>query len=122
MTRKSWDYETAVIGAGPGGLVSAIYLRRFKRTVVLINHGKPRAAWIPETHNLIGFPHGISGNSLLLRLNRHVSTLGTDRILGEARIKRLKNGFEIEVGSDSLRAKKVILATGMDDIQPDIPN
>ncbi|MBC7692591.1 MAG: FAD-binding protein [Methylotenera sp.] len=56
-----WDFDCAVIGGGPGGLVSALSLKRFRRKVILLNSGKPRAAWIPKAHNLMGFPGGISG-------------------------------------------------------------
>lgn len=121
----AWDHDCAIIGGGPGGLVSALYLRRFRRSVVIVNAGKPRAAWIPRTHNLLGFPLGISGESLLKRLNRQVNCLGAERVRAQAVVRRAKRGagFEIDCpGHGTLRARAVILATGVEDVQPDLHN
>lgn len=122
MSSGIWDYDCAVIGGGPGGLVSTLYLKRFLRSVVVINSGKPRASWIPKTHNLMGFPHGISGHGILRRLGRHLDELGAERVIGEAKVHRYKQGFKIDVCGNTLTAKKVILATGIEDIQPEIQN
>jgi len=59
------DAECLIIGGGPAGLTAALYLGRFRRRVVLVDSGSSRASWIPKTHNLIGFPQGISGPELL---------------------------------------------------------
>jgi thioredoxin reductase (NADPH) len=122
MASGKWDCDCAVIGGGPGGLVSALYLRRFRREAILINHGRPRASWIPETHNLIGFYKGISGHALLLRLARQVRDLEAEKINGRASVKKIKSGFQINVGGRTLNARKVILATGITDNQPNLPN
>lgn len=106
-------------------MVSALYLRRFQRKVVLIHSGKPRAAWIPRTHNLIGYEHGISGAELLQRLRRQVTRLGLEWVKGEATVNRSADGkiFEIDVDSKkTFRAKTVILAAGVKDYQPQIEN
>src|SRR4051794_39136980 len=104
-------------------MVSAIYLKRFLRDVLIVNNGKPRAAWIPKTHNLMGFPEGISGKSILLRLNRAIADLGVPKVAGEAKIKRYRgSGFLVTIGKEEYRAKTVILATGIEDNQPDVEN
>lgn len=51
---KIWD--CLIVGGGPAGLTAATYLRRFHRSVALIDSGQSRAKWIPKTHNC-----GISG-------------------------------------------------------------
>lgn len=122
MPAKTWDYECAVIGGGPGGLVSALYLRRFRRSVVLIQEGKPRAAWIPETHNLMGFPQGISGKQILERLNTQVNQLEIRRIEGKGVLEQTKRGFQVHVNQESMNVRTAILATGIEDLQPSIPN
>ncbi len=117
-----WDSESAVIGGGPGGLVSALYLKRFRRSIVLVHSGVPRAFWIPKTHNLIGFDKGISGKSLLRRLHRQIDQLKIERIEATARVERFREGFKVLTDQGTFTAKKIILATGIRDVQPDIPN
>jgi thioredoxin reductase (NADPH) len=119
---KAWDYETAVIGGGPGGLISILYLKRFRRSAILVQSGKPRAEWIPKTHNVLGFPRGISGKNLLERLRKQVSSVGARIIKSEAKISRIKGGFRVFTKKGKFTARTVILATGIQDIDPPIRN
>jgi thioredoxin reductase (NADPH) len=124
----NWDYDCAIVGGGPGGLISALYLRRFRRRVVLINAGRPRAAWIPRTHNLIGYERGISGPLLLRRLRRQVSAMGgMDWYRAQASARRVRGGFEVDTVGESggrsvIRARKLVIATGLRDRQPELGN
>ena len=68
MDEASPVCDCAVIGAGPAGLTSALYLARFHRRVIVFDGGNSRARWIPESNNCPGFPGGISGTTLLQRL------------------------------------------------------
>ena len=65
-------YDVVVIGGGPAGLTAATYLRRFLRSVVVLDAGDSRARYIPESHNCPGFPQGVAGTELLqrMRLNK----------------------------------------------------
>lgn len=60
--------DCLVIGGGPAGLVAATYLARFLRRVLVVDAGTPRCARIPRSHNLAGFPAGLTGTELLARL------------------------------------------------------
>lgn len=123
MAKGKWDYDVAIVGGGPGGLVSALYLRRFLRSVALLNSGEPRASWIPRTYNLLGFRGGISGAGLLGRLEDQVDELGAIRIAGRFQIRqRDSKGFVLESESRTITARKVIVATGVQDVQPPIDN
>lgn len=120
---STWDFDCVVVGGGPAGLVSALYLRRFCRRVLVLNAGRPRAQRIRRTNNLLGYDKGISGPELLSRLKRQLRRLGVERQKGEARVNILSSGgFEIEGGLSSIRTAKVILATGIRDILPTLPN
>src|SRR5215213_9834998 len=92
------DFECVIIGGGPGGLVSALYLKRFQRSVALVQAGKSRAAWIPRTHNLIGYDRGISGSLLLARLRRQLSKLGLDEFQTEGKVYPINGHFKIDLG------------------------
>jgi thioredoxin reductase (NADPH) len=116
------SFDCAVIGGGPAGLTAALYLQRFRRKVVLIQNGTPRAAWIPKTKNLTGYQRGISGKSLLRRMHLQIAEIGVPIKNGKATVKRGRDGFLVEIGGRALNARKVILATGIEDKQPEIPN
>jgi len=115
-------YDCIIIGGGPGGLVAAIYLQRLRRRVLLIDGGEPRAARIPKIRNLIGYEEGISGKELLRRLHRQYAKCGGRLRKGRASVRRRKGLFAVTVNQSELHARKVILATGMRDIEPAFGN
>lgn len=114
-------YDCIVVGAGPGGLVSAIYLKRFRRRVLVVANGRPRARRAPLIRNLVGYDRGISGRALLARLRRQLRS-GVDILEGEAFIHRTPGGFRVDVGSRAFKAPCVILATGVKDREPPLTN
>ena len=111
--------ECLVIGAGPAGLVAAVYLARYCRRTLVIDGGQSRAALIPVTHNLPGFPDGIAGLDLLERLRCQAERAGAQIV--QASIERLDHhpeGFVAHSADDCIAAPKVILATGLVDRDP----
>jgi thioredoxin reductase (NADPH) len=114
--------DALIIGAGPAGLTAAIYLGRFRRTSLVIDGGASRARWIPVSHNLLGFPHGISGPDLLTQLRAHAQQYGAVIRNGTvANITREADGFAVPLANEIIRARCVILATGVQDHLPDLP-
>src|SRR6478609_4836054 len=110
--QKTQPYDCVVVGAGPAGLTAAIYLGRFRRSVLVVDGGASRAAWIPRSHNHPGFPDGIGGKSLLARMRRQAEKFGVEFSSGAVRdLKVLKSGFRLKVEGEMVRAAKVILAT-----------
>jgi thioredoxin reductase (NADPH) len=49
-------------------LTAALFLARFRRSVVVLDDGASRAALIPRSHNLPAFPSGIAREALLRRM------------------------------------------------------
>jgi thioredoxin reductase (NADPH) len=74
--------DCLVIGGGPAGLTTAMYLRRYRRTILLIDSGHSRAALIPKSHNYPGFA-GIAGDDLLMRLREQALAHGARFESGE---------------------------------------
>lgn len=113
-------YDCTVIGAGPAGLTAALYLARFRRSVIVCDGGRSRAQWIPESHNCPGFPGGISGNTLLERLRAQLSAY--DAPVASIRIERMamRDGVFLLTGRDGFQVagRKVLLATGIVDVLP----
>jgi thioredoxin reductase (NADPH) len=120
----SMNSDALIVGGGPAGLVSAIYLARFRRSVVVIDGRSSRASLIPRSHNCPGFPEGISGNALLGRLrdqaSRHGATIVENRV--EAIELAPGGAFVAHCATQAIAARAVVLATGVVDIEPELPN
>ena len=116
--------DCVVVGAGPGGLTAAIYLGRFRRRFQVIHDGDPRAGWIPVSHNHPGFPDGIPGRELLARMRTQAERYGARILIGQVdSMGRDEDGvFTLRTGGEDLRARNVLLATGLKDNQGDLPD
>lgn len=116
--------DSVVVGAGPGGLTAAIYLGRFHRPTLVIDAGDPRAGWIPTSHNHPGFPDGINGGELLGLMQGQARLYGAE--IRSGAVTRLHHDeeagvFTLTATEGEFLARNVILATGVQDVQPDIP-
>jgi len=113
--------DCLVIGGGPAGLTAAIYLARFHLDILVVDGGKGRAATIPCTRNHAGYPDGISGAELIGRMKSQAQKYGAKIIDGTvSRLERDDDSgqFEAEWGSGPVRARSVLLATGVSNRQP----
>ncbi|MDP2296769.1 MAG: NAD(P)/FAD-dependent oxidoreductase [Pseudolabrys sp.] len=116
------DFDCVIIGGGPAGLTAATYLGRFRRKVLIVDAGDSRARQIPESHNYPGFAEGISGPGLLRELDRQARQYGAEILHGTATdLARQGDGFAVAVGGRKITAPRVLLATGLKDISPDMP-
>jgi thioredoxin reductase (NADPH) len=114
--------DCLVVGAGPGGSTAAIYLARFRRKFLVIDSAASRAGWIPRSHNHPGFPEGIRGKTLLARMRRQAEKYGAKFRLGRVEDLRREDGvFVAGTTIGELRARTVILATGVLDNEPNLP-
>jgi thioredoxin reductase (NADPH) len=122
--------DCLVVGGGPAGLTAAIYLARFKRRFAVVDAGEPRAAWIPVSHNIPFFADGIPGPEILARQREHVGQYGTRVLAGtvtELRRAPDGGGFAATVEEKGgaprrIGARRVLLATGAVDVEPDLPD
>lgn len=112
--------DALVIGAGPAGLTAAVYLGRFRRRFLVVDAGESRAAWIPTSHNLPGFPDGCGGEELLGRLRAQAERFGAQIRKGRVEaLERREGVFEAVLeGGERIAARKVLLATGVIDSEP----
>jgi thioredoxin reductase (NADPH) len=109
------------VGGGPAGLTAATYLARYRRAASLMDDGESRAVLIPESHNYPGFK-GIAGTDLLKRLRDQALMYGA--VLERGRVDTLDRapdgGFIATSGVREIRARYVLLATGLIDEKPQI--
>ena len=115
--------DCAIIGGGPAGLTAAIYLARFHRQVTVFDRGGSRASLIPRSHNHAGFPEGIPGNELLVRMRAQAEMYGATVEAGNVTAVTAdgEGDWRVEVAGTVHPARTVLFATGVDNRYPDIP-
>lgn len=113
--------DCLIVGGGPAGLTAAIYLARFHLSILIVDGGKSRAAWIPCTRNHAGFPDGIGGEELLQRMRDQAQKYGA-KIVTEQVTKLERDEasglFTATWGSGTAVARAVLLATGVTNRRP----
>ena len=116
-------WEVAVVGGGVAGLAAAVYLGRSRRRTIVLDHGHSMAKWEEMVENYLGFPEGLSGTALLERSRRHARQFGAVLVDDEvAAIRREGEGpFLLQGRAQSYQARRVLLATGLTHVLPDIP-
>jgi thioredoxin reductase len=119
-------YDVAIVGGGPAGLSAALLLGRCRRRVVVIDHGHPRNYAAKAVHGYLGHD-GITPGDLRSQGVRECRAYGVSFVDAEV----TAGGFEKENprsvfrlvlnNTDHLRARKLLLATGVVDLLPRIP-
>ena len=123
---KPSDCDVLIVGGGPAGLTAAIYLSRFHLRTVVVDAGSSRAEWIPVSHNHAGFPGGIPGKELLVRMRDQAVEFGTVVVPGEVGTIEHDGGRFVATssgpGAAGWRARAVLLATGVVNNRPPMPD
>jgi thioredoxin reductase (NADPH) len=115
--------DCLIVGGGPAGLTAAIYVARFRLSVRVIDAGHSRAAQIPCTRNHAGFPDGVSGRELIGLMQRQALKYGARVEPGEVTaLSKDGDQFVAEATGGPLAARTVLLATGVTNHGPDMPD
>ncbi|AZA99847.1 NAD(P)/FAD-dependent oxidoreductase [Chryseobacterium joostei] len=117
------NFDVIIIGGSYAGLSAAMALGRSLRNVLIIDSGKPCNRQTPHSHNFIthdgNTPKEIS--SLARKDVEKYTTVQFHEGIATQILKN-NNGFEIEtLSNERFYAKKIILASGVKDIMPNIP-
>ncbi|OWW23026.1 hypothetical protein AYR66_23175, partial [Noviherbaspirillum denitrificans] len=115
--------DCVIVGAGAAGLTAATYLARFRRRFVILDGGTSRLLLVPTSHNTPGYVGGVHGADLLSRLRAQVAEYGVSVTPGTVdALDRLPDGgFHASAGEARLLGASVIMATGVVDVAPEIP-
>jgi thioredoxin reductase len=113
------DYDVVVVGGGAAGLSAALVLLRARRTVVLVDAGAPRNAPAAHMHGFLS-RDGMPPRDLLAAGRAEVSSYGGSLI--DDTVAGVEPGFHVRLANASpLRARRILVATGLRDELPDIP-
>ncbi|KNB53080.1 NAD(P)/FAD-dependent oxidoreductase [Streptomyces caatingaensis] len=115
-------YDAVVVGGGAAGLNTALLLGRSRRRVAVIDGGKPRNAPAAQMMGYLS-RDGMSPAALLEVGRKEVAGYGVDLLDAQAENVE-KDGEEFTVqlaGGVALRARHVVVATGLRDELPEIP-
>ncbi|MEO7262077.1 MAG: NAD(P)/FAD-dependent oxidoreductase [Jatrophihabitantaceae bacterium] len=112
-------YDVVVVGGGAAGLSAALVLGRARRRVAVVDAGAPRNA--PAAH-MQGFlsRDGLPPADLLAAGRAEVTGYGVELVEDQA--VGIDAGFYVRLaGGRVLKARRILVATGVHDDLPDIP-
>lgn len=116
------EYEALIIGAGPAGLMAAQTLGRQRRRVLLVDDGRPRNAPAAAMHMYLS-RDGIAPAELR-RYGREELTAYPSVSQVAAHVETVEGsagGFTAQLDGGPVGAAVLLLATGVEDLVPDLP-
>jgi thioredoxin reductase/SAM-dependent methyltransferase len=120
-SREQWD--VVVIGGGPAGLAAALMLGRARRRVLVVDSDQPRNRFATHMHGVLGYEG--AEPALLARQGRaEASGYGVEFTSGTAiGVEEIPGGLSVVLReARTCRARAVIVATGLADRLPEIPD
>ena len=120
MTNKI--YDVIIIGGSYSGLAAGMALGRSLRQTLIIDSGKPCNAQTPHSHNFITHD-GETPKAIAEKAREQVEKYDTVSFHSGlvVQAEKMPSGFEIKTEkAETFTAKKLLFATGVRDIMPDI--
>lgn len=117
------EHDVIIVGGGFAGLAAATYLARGRRTVRVLDTGKPRNRFAAQSHGFLG-SDGSDPRHILERARSQLLAYPTASLArAEAReVGAVDGGFRVRLADgDAVTARKLILAFGLHDVLPDLP-
>jgi thioredoxin reductase len=113
--------DVIIIGSGPAGLTAAVYAARASLAPLVIE-GEPSSTsdqpggqlmLTTEVENFPGFPDGIMGPDLMLRMREQAGRFGAEFLTAKAtRVDFSERPFKVWVHDDLYLADSIIVSTG----------
>lgn len=119
---KNKTFDVIIIGGSYAGLSAAMALGRSLRNVLIIDSGSPCNKQTPHSHNFLT-QDGQTPKEISILARQQVEQYETVQFYNDFATSglKIKAGFEIKTKSGkSFASKKLIFATGIKDILPDI--
>ena len=116
-------FDVIIIGGSYSGLAAGMALGRALRRVLIIDSGNPCNKQTPHSHNFLT-NDGKTPREIANLARQQVRMYDTVTILDASvtGASKIEKGFDIQVNTgDRFTASKLVFATGIKDILPDIP-
>jgi thioredoxin reductase len=116
------EWECAVVGAGAAGLSAALVLGRARRKTIVIDNDNPSNRASPVIGGLLGFDQRPPDELYATGRQELSAYPSVEYRRGEVlRGEPVDRGFLVDVHGEEIRAKRVLLATGMSYSPPQLP-
>lgn len=114
-------YDCAIIGGGPAGLNAALVLGRARRKVALLDNNRPRNAVTHASHGFLT-RDGVTPSEFRRIAYEEVTSYPSveHHPLTVTDIQKISEGFLIMAGDQVVRARKLLITTGLKETVPDI--
>ena len=109
------SYDVLIIGGGGAGLTAAIYTSRAKLKTLLLEKLTPggQIALTDIVENYTGFPEGVTGTDISIRMEEQAKKYGTEIQYDEVQsIAKSGGEFQIKTSKNSVTSKSVIITSG----------
>lgn len=116
-------HDAIVIGGSFAGLAAATYIGRARRSVAIVDAGRPRNRFAAHSHGFLTQDGSTPGDMLATARAQVGAYPSVTMIAGEATMARQDNGgFAVTLGSgETLTGDRLVLAFGLSDVLPDLP-
>jgi thioredoxin reductase len=117
------NYEVVIVGGSYAGLSAGMALGRALRKVLIVDNGRPCNIQTPHSHNFLT-QDGARPADIAKIANEQVMAYPTVEWLSAKAEKVTGSNYNFTVSTDTnktVTAQKVLFATGVRDIMPDIP-
>ena len=114
--------DVVVLGGGYAGLSAALWLGRYRRRTLVVDTGRTRNRFAQASHGYLG-SDGQDPSEIRARALSDIARYDTVRTQEAVAtgVVRTDEGFEVATSAGDFRARRLLLASGVKDVMPDIP-
>lgn len=117
------EVDAVIVGGGPSGLAAALWLGRYRRSVVVVDSQEYRSAAVDRSHGYLGRDPQ-TPVELMERGREELLAYPTASVrhASVTSIQRRGELFHVQTSDDALLAHRVVLANGVRDVFPSVRN
>ncbi|MDE1148329.1 MAG: NAD(P)/FAD-dependent oxidoreductase [Azospirillaceae bacterium] len=116
------SYDVIIVGGSYAGLSAALQLGRARRRVLVIDAGQRRNRFADASHGFLG-QDGVLPGQIIATARAQLARYTTVTVMeGKAlAASRTQAGFTVETTTGTAASARLILASGVEDVLPEVP-